>query len=307
MVRRSKAHELLLGLSNDPGFGPVVLFGAGGTAVEVIRDTATGLVPLDEVLAGDLIDGTRIGRLLAGYRDRPPIDRVALIKAILALSQLAIDHPAIVAADINPLLADDRGVVALDARIEIDPSRLSVPTPNPYLSIRPYPSGWSQHVALDQKRFLLRPIKPADAALYPEFLARVSAEDMRLRFLVPTSTLSHETLIRLSQLDYDRDIAFIAIDDKDGSLAGVVRYTADPDHHSAEFGLLVRSDLQGIGLGTSLLSRLIEYATSDGLKELVGNILLENATMMDLVRRFGFEVSAPAKLDGTLKASLSLI
>lgn len=306
MVRRPNAHEVLLGLSNDPGFGPVVLFGAGGTAVEVIRDTATGLVPLDEVLAGDLIDDTRIGRLLAGYRDRPPADRAGLIKAILALSQLAVDHPAIVAADINPLLADERGVLALDARIEIDPARLTAPAPNPDLCIRPYPSGWSQDVALGQKHFRLRPIRPADAALYPDFLARVSAEDMRLRFLVPMATLSHETLIRLSQLDYDRDIAFIALDDEDNSLAGVVRYSADPDHNSAEFGLLVRSDLQGIGLGTSLLSRLVEYAAADGLKELTGIILPENGKMIDLVRRFGFEVAAPAKPDGTLTARFAL-
>jgi acetyltransferase len=305
MVRRPRAHELLIGLTTDAVFGPVVMFGAGGTAVEVVRDTATGLVPVDDVLAGDLIDATRISRLMAGYRDRPAVDRVAVIDAIVATARLAVDHPAIVGADINPLLADENGVVALDARIEIDPERIDWPAPNPTLSVRPYPAGWERAASLAAQEFLIRPIMPADAQLYPRFLAGVTAEDMRLRFLVPTRTLSVETLVRLSQLDYDRDIAFVALDQA-GELAGIVRYNADPDREAAEFGLLVRSDLQGLGLGTVLMQTLISYARANGLKRLVGSVLRENGNMLDIAERMGFRPAPWTTTDDVIEVRLDL-
>ena len=288
MVRRPGAHELLVGLSTDPSFGPIVLFGAGGTAVEILADTATGLVPLDDVLAGDMIDATRIARLLAGYRDRPPANRPAIIAALLGLSQLAIDFPAVVAADINPLLADETGAIALDARIEIDPARIGTPSPHPGLVIRPYPTGWDSTATCGGSPYRLRPIRPADALLYPEFLARVTAEDLRLRFLTPMRTISSELLVRLSQLDYDRDIAFVALEEATGTLAGIARYSSDPDHETAEFGILVRSDLHGRGLGTVLIERLIAYARADGLKRLTGLVLRENAAMLEFAAELGF-------------------
>ncbi len=221
MVRRPYARELIAGLGSDPIFGPTVLFGTGGTAVEIVDDIATGLAPLDEVLAGDLIDGTRVSRLLRGYRDEPPADRAAITGALLGLSQLAVDFPAVLSIDINPLLADADGIVALDARIEIDPRRIDEAGPNRALAIRPYPSGWERSLALGGRRFGLRPIRPDDAALYPRFLEHVTAEDLRRRFLVPLQTISQPLLIRLTQLDYDRDIAFVALDDASGELAGI--------------------------------------------------------------------------------------
>lgn len=288
MVRRRHAHELLVGLNTDPGFGPVIVFGAGGVSVEVVRDTAMGLVPLDEVLAGDLIDATRISRLMAGYRDRPPAARPAVISALLSLSQLAIDQPGIVAIDINPLLVDDNGAMALDARIEIAPERLRETAPNRRLAVRPYPSGWERQLACSGQHFIIRPMRPADAALYPRFLERVSAEDMRLRFLAPMRSLSHEMIVRLSQLDYDRDIAFVALEAETGDLAGISRFASDPDHVGAEFGIMVRSDLQGLGLGTTLMRQLLDYARADGLARIDGLILRENAAMLDLAARLGF-------------------
>lgn len=306
MIERSKAHELLIGINTDPNFGPVLVFGAGGTAVEVLRDTATGLLPLEDVLAGDLIDATRIGRLLAGYRNEAPADREAIIGVMLSLSQLVVENPAIVSLDINPLLADSRGVVALDARVEIDPSRISLAPPNPTLAVRPYPSGWGSEVRLGDRQFYIRPIRPADARLYPTLMSKMTPEDLRLRFLVPTSHLSEETITRLSQLDYDRDIAFVAIDQRDGSLAAVVRYAADPDHVNAEFGALVRSDLQGIGLGNYLMGRLIDYARADGLQTLTGLMLRENCKMIDLATRLGFTTLDAAEAGGTLRMSLQL-
>ena len=288
MIRRKHAHELLLGLNTDPSFGPVVVFGAGGVSVEVVRDTATGLVPLDEVLAGDLVDATRISRVMAGYRDRPPAARQAVISAMLSLSQLAIEQPGIVAIDINPLLVNDHGAIALDARIEIAPERLGEQSPNRRLAVRPYPSGWEQQIRSNGQPFVIRPMRPADAALYPRFLERVTAEDMRLRFLTPVRLLSHETIVRLSQLDYDRDIAFVALEAETGDLAGISRFASDPDHESAEFGIMVRSDLQGLGLGTALMRQLLEYARADGLARIDGLILRENGAMLDLAARMGF-------------------
>ena len=169
MVVRKHAQELILGVGRDPIFGPVILFGAGGVAVETVDDTAIALPPLDDVLAGDLIDRTRIARLLAGYRDRKPADRKAIVLALNGLSQMVIDFPCIVSIDVNPLLADSDGVMALDARIEIEPAAVERLGPNPDLAIRPYPSDWEKDISLDDDVYHVRPIRPADVALYPDF------------------------------------------------------------------------------------------------------------------------------------------
>ena len=299
MIRRPQAQELIAGLTLDPQFGPMVLFGAGGTAVETVNDTAIGLVPLDEVLAGDLMDQTRVSHLLAGYRDVPPANRLAIAQALIGLSQLAIDFPCIAALDVNPLLADADGVVALDARVEIDPARLGEKGPRPEMAIRPYPSGWEMQANLRDRAFLIRPMRPVDARLYPAFTAVMDPEDMRLRFLTPTPTISHDLLVQLTQQDYDRDIAFLALEEASGAMAGVARYSSDPDHERAEFGLVVRSDLKGMGLGTVLMGRLIAYARADGLKWLDGLVLRENAGMLRLAARMGFRVE-PGPSDATL-------
>ncbi|MDR3475467.1 MAG: bifunctional acetate--CoA ligase family protein/GNAT family N-acetyltransferase [Devosia sp.] len=307
MISRPEAHELILGMHQDPIFGPTILFGAGGTAAEVIDDVATGLAPLDDVLAGDLIDRTRVGKLLAGYRNEAPADRGAIVKALTGLSQLTTDFPAIVAVDINPLLADAAGAVALDARVEIDPARLALKRPNPDLAIRPYPSGWESTMEVGDRAFVLRPIRPADAELYPAFLDKVTLEDLRLRFLTPMRTIGSEMLIRLTQLDYDRDIAFIALEANSGELAGIVRYSADPDHEAAEFGVLVRSDLHGLGLGTVLMHRLIDYGRADGLQQLDGLIFRENQVMLALCRDLGFAVEAEPSNPALVRARLNIV
>jgi acetyltransferase len=306
MIQRPDAQELIVGMHQDPIFGPTILFGAGGTAAEVIDDVATGLAPLDDVLAGDLIDRTRVGKLLAGYRNEAPADRSAILRVLTGLSQLTTDFPAIVAVDINPLLADAAGAVALDARVQIDPARLGLKRPNPDLAVRPYPSGWESRVEAAGRPFVLRPIRPADAELYPAFLAKVTPEDLRLRFLTPMRTIGSEMLIRLTQLDYDRDIAFVALEAGSGELAGIVRYSADPDHEAAEFGVLVRSDLHGLGLGTILLRRLIEYGRADGLKRLDGVIFRENQVMLALCRDLGFAVDTDASNADLVRAQLDI-
>jgi acetyltransferase len=306
MVVRRHAQELILGMSRDPIFGPVILFGSGGVAVEVLDDTAIALPPLDNVLAGDLIEQTRISRLLAGYRDRRPADRGAIVAALNGLSQMVVDFPCLVSMDINPLLADADGVIALDARIEIEPERVEEPAPNPALAIRPYPSGWSRDFSADGARYHIRPIKPADIALYPEFLARISPDDLRLRFLSPRKNFPDQMLKRLTQLDYDRDIAFVALEAGTGALAGVGRLSCDPDHRVGEYALLVRTDLQGHGLGWELLRQIVDYAKADKINRIEGMMLSENNKMLAMCREFGFSIAHHPDQAGLSLATLEV-
>ncbi len=305
MIKRKQSHELIAGLTTDPTFGPVVMFGAGGTAVEVVDDTAVGLVPLDIVLADDIIERTRIRHVLAGYRDVPPANRRAIGLALVALSQLAVTVPSILSIDINPLLATADGVIALDARIEIDATQRAGIRTNPRLIIRPYPAGEQSIAKLADACFTLRPIRPTDAALYTRFLQRMNPEDLRRRFLMPMTTIAPAMLVRLTQLDYDREIAFVALDDAD-ELAGIVRYSADPDRRSAEYGVLVRSDLKGRGLGLVLMRRLIDYARKEGIAQLSGLVLPDNEPMLRLCRDLGFSVQGPLPDEEIVRVSLDL-
>jgi acetyltransferase len=306
MVVRRRAQELILGMSRDPIFGPVILFGAGGVAVEVMDDTAVALPPLDDVLAGDLIERTRIGRLLAGFRDRKPADRRAIASALNGLSQMIVDFPCIVSVDINPLLADAVGVIALDARIEIDPDAVEEQGPNPALAIRPYPAEWEKEFSGGGVNYRIRPIKPADIALYPDFFAKVSPGDVRLRFLAPRKGFSDEMLKRLTQLDYDRDIAFVALAEDSGKLAGVGRLSCDPDRARGEYALLVRTDLQGHGIGWQLLQQILAYAKAEKIRRIEGIVLEENKAMLKMCREFGFTVTHHPDEPGAMLVALDL-
>lgn len=305
MIERRQAVELILGISVDPIFGPVILFGAGGVSVEVVKDTAVALPPMDDVLAGDLVERTRVGRLLAGYRDRKPADRTAIVSALNGLSQLVVDFPCLVGVDINPLLADADGAIALDARVEIDPARVEEQGPNPALVIRPYPGEWSTAISAGAARYSVRPIKPADIALYPDFLAKLSPNDVRLRFLAPRRAFPDAMLKRLTQLDYDRDIAFVAFEES-GALAAVARLSCEPDRAGAEYAILVRTDLQGRGLGWRLLNHLIEYARAERIGGIHGTVLVENDRMLAMCRENGFRVEPHPDEPGAMKVTLAL-
>ncbi|WP_051630349.1 bifunctional acetate--CoA ligase family protein/GNAT family N-acetyltransferase [Afifella pfennigii] len=299
MIRMKGSHELIVGIGDDPLFGPTILFGAGGTAVEVIADSAIGLPPLDRNLARDLIDRTRISRLLEGYRDIAAADMAALELALVRLSQMAVDCPCITSLDINPLLASADGALALDARIAFDPARVEEKGPNRRMAIRPYPSGWEETVGLpDGSSVLLRPLMPTDVHLYPDFVARQSPEDLRMRFLAPMKTLTEEMIARLTQLDYARDMAFLAIDPQTGEMLGVSRLAADPDHIEAEYAVTVRTDMKGRGIGWALMRHLIQYAAADGLERLFGVVLPENHTMLSMCRDLGFVAVSSPEADG---------
>ncbi|MFZ4806408.1 MAG: GNAT family N-acetyltransferase [Hyphomicrobiaceae bacterium] len=287
MIRRSHAHELIVGVSEDPTFGPLLMFGAGGTAVEVLRDAAYALPPLDLRLAHDLIRQTRVSRLLAGYRDRAPANIEAIAMTLVKLGYMVASHPAIREIDINPLLADETDAIVLDARIRLEDP---VEKPRVRMAIRPYPREWQKEVDFDcVGHVTIRPIRPEDEALYQEFFSHVDAEDMRLRFFTPRPDLSHKFLARLTQIDYAREMAFVALS-KDGDLLGVARFIADADFVRGEYGVLVRSDLKGHGLGWKLMQHLIDYARSTGLHQIIGAVLADNTTMLKMCESLGFKI-----------------
>jgi acetyltransferase len=289
MIRRPHAHELILGMSVDPTFGPLLLFGAGGVAVEASRDVAHALPPLDMNLARDLMRQTLIWRLLQGYRDRPAADIDAVALTLVRLSYLVARHPEIREIDINPLLADDKGVIALDARIRVEDNAADPRAP---MAIRPYPSEWTKEVATGDPQIpiRIRPLRPDDIRLYDAFFARVGREDMKLRFLMPKAELSHDFLARLTQIDYAREMAFVALDETGTELLGVSRFMADPDFEEGEYAVLVRSDLKGRGIGWALMQQLIDYARSAGLGSIFGYILRDNTTMIGMCRELGFRI-----------------
>jgi acetyltransferase len=292
MIDRPDSHELLVGMSVDATFGPLIMFGAGGTSVEVVADTSIAIPPLDMRLARDLVSRTRIARLLAGYRDRKPADIDAIARTLVRLSSLVVQHPEIREVDINPLLADDAGVIALDARIRLADD---VAGPRTGLVIKPYPAEWVREEVLESVgRLTLRPIRPADENLYERFLEHVTAQDLRLRLFNPVKAFSHKFLARLTQIDYAREMAFVAISEPDGDLVGIARFAADPDYETAEYGVLVRSDLKGKGLGWLMMRRLIDYAQATGLTELNGLVLAENTVMLRMCRELGFSVTTVA-------------
>jgi len=304
MIKRPNAHELLLGISVDPTFGPLVTFGAGGVAVEAMHDIAHALPPLDITLARDLISQTRIWRLLQGYRDRPPAGIEAIALTLVQLSYLAARHPEIREIDINPLLADERGVIALDARVRLVDNSKSPRTP---MAIMPYPSEWEQQSEVDGiGRIMLRPIRPEDEALYADFFSRIESADHRLRFFSPKVEHSHKFIARLTQIDYAREMAFVALSPVEGQLLGVARFVADPDFIMGEYAVLVRTDLKGKGVGWALMTHLISYAHAAGLCELYGHVLRENTTMLSMCRELGFAVKTDPSDRALMRVSLAL-
>jgi acetyltransferase len=294
MILRPKARELIAGIADDLTFGPVIVFGYGGTAVEVIGDKAVGLPPLDMKLAGELIARTRVARLLRAYRDVPAARETEVALAVVKLAQLAADLPEIRELDINPLLADETGVLALDARISIAPVEPRFKgTGNPRFAVRPYPKEWERRITLaDGKRLFVRPLRPEDEPMVRVFFGKVTPEDLRLRFFAPVKTFSHTFIARLTQLDYGRAMAFAAIDEVSGELLGMVRIHADANYDNGEYAILLRSDLKGHGLGWELMQLMIQYARSEGPRCIDGQVLRENSVMLQMCRELGFRIEA---------------
>jgi len=284
----------------------VLLFGQGGTAVEVVADRAIALPPLNRVLARELISRTRVARLLAGYRDHAPARLDAIGDGLIALSQMLADLPELAELDINPLWADADGIVALDARVRLD--RAGGAGADRF-AITPYPAELAERFEWNGETIQLRPIRPEDEPQHRAFVERLSPEDLRLRFFSAVRELPRSQLARLTQIDYAREMAFIAVRtgaDGHSETLGVVRAAADPDNVEAEFGIVVRSDLKGLGLGHRLMSKMIEYLRARGTERLVGYVLRENRDMRELALAHGFAVNPSTLEPGTLRVQLDL-
>jgi acetyltransferase len=283
MVSRPKAHEILVGMTRDPTFGPVVVVGHGGVAVEAVADRALGLPPLNAVLGRDMIAQTRVACLLAGYRDRSPADIEALAHILTAVGRLCVDIPEIAEMDLNPVLCDDKGALVLDARIGLRQADATTARP----AILPYPGHLARNIEVDGQVLRLRPIRPTDATRLIEMVDRCSVDDVHLRFYAGMQRLDPNLAARLSQIDYDRHMALVA-ETESQELVGVGRLVEDPEGETAEFALMVRGDHQAHGLGHALLRAVLDYAASRGLREVWGEVARENARMLDVARDLGF-------------------
>ena len=299
--------ELILGSSVDAQFGPVVLFGAGGRLVEIMRDRALALPPLTSTLARRLMERTRIYRALHGVRGQAPVDLGALEHLLVRFSQLVVEQPRIKEIDVNPLLASAKELIALDARVVLHPSAVSdAELPRP--AIRPYPRqySWSWR-ARDGAQIVLRPIRPEDEPAVAAFHTTLSERSVQMRYLHAMrldARVAHERLARICFVDYDREIVLVA--EEPGRIVGIGRLSKMHWSEEAEFALLVSDAFQGRGLGTELLHRLIEIGRAERLRRIVGYISAANAEMIALAKRLGFRVGRLANEPGVVEAVLDV-
>ncbi|MEI9928115.1 MAG: bifunctional acetate--CoA ligase family protein/GNAT family N-acetyltransferase [Sphingomonas sp.] len=287
MIERPGAQEVIVGIAEDATFGPVLAFGAGGKAVELLHDRALGLPPLDDALARDMIDRTRIARLLAGYRDVPAADVAGVVGVLNALSAIAVDLPDVIELDINPLLVDAKGVIALDARI-----RISEAARESRLVIRPVPMEWAADLATRSGLTIhVRPVRPDDEEALGDFFRHVSAEDRRFRFLTALGEVGHERLVAMTQIDYRRTMHFLAFD-RAGTLIASAMLAADPDRVRAELAVSVRSDFKNRGVSWTLVQHVLRFAAAEGIQSVESIESRDNHAALALEREAGFTIAA---------------
>jgi acetyltransferase len=300
-----RGQELRLRLGDDAMFGPWIAFGRGGTAADIDPDEGFDLPPLNLALARGLIRRTRTARLLDGWRDHAPANIAAIADALVRLSQIAVDFPEIAYCGINPLIADPDGVLALDAAFG-----LRAPGEASALAIPPYPAelgrAWRGR---DGRVVVVRPIRPEDAAAHAEAFRRLSPEDVRYRFFSALSELSAAQIARMTQIDYDREMAFVAVErmaEGPDRTVGVSRLIRDQGTAEAEFAVIVDPSWKGQGLARHLMERLFDWGRQVGVTEVVGQVLAENAPMLAFVRALGFRVKGSVEDAEVMEARLPL-
>ncbi len=310
MIERPLGLELIAGMADDPTFGPVLMFGHGGVAVEAIGDRALALPPLDLALARDLISRTRVARLIGGYRDTPAANLDAIASILVKLSHLSADIPEIRELDLNPIVADADGAIAVDVRIGLAMVAPSVHAgfSNPQFAIRPYPTEWEGEVTLPNGASChVRPLRPEDAPIYETFLRHVTHDDLRKQFFASIGNITPALISRMTQIDYARTMAFIALDRVTGEIMGTVRLHSDAAHEVGEFAILVRSDLKGHGLGWALMQRCIDFARVEGLQQIEGVVLRENTEMLKMCGELGFALSHETGAADVVNVSLAVV
>ncbi len=304
MLGRSD-YELILGSKKDPLFGPVILFGMGGIMTEILKDQAIAFPPLNRLLARRLMESTRVYQLLKGYRNRPPADLGRLEEILIGLSQLVIDFPEIAELDINLLILMGDRPCAVDARVIITPSKIASPL---HLVISPYPDHYEMttHTKNGLDLFI-RPIKPEDASLLLEFFHGLSEESIYYRFFSPLKSFPHKMLPRFTQLDYDRDMALVAMEQSqpEEKILGVARLMSKAGGIEPEFAVVVGDPWQGKGIGVALMEHLIGIAKERGVASIWGLVLAENTHMLALARKLGFDISkVPGEAQYELRTDL---
>ncbi len=302
MIQRPD-YEILLGAKRDENFGPVILFGMGGVLTELLKDWSIGLPPLNRSLARKLMESTRAYSLLKGYRNKPGANLALLEEMIIRLSQLLEDFPEIVELDMNPVIVNEGRPCAVDARVILKPSEVPAPL---HLVISPYPAQYeSQTVVKDGLAVFIRPIKPEDAPALLDLFHALSPTSVYYRFFSPMKSLSASMLARFTQIDYDREIALVALQEErpEGKMLGVARVIGDPDGKKAEFAVMVGDPWQGKGVGAKLLEKCLQIAKRRGIETVWGIVLRENTQMLALGRKLGFEASRteePGELELTI-------
>ena len=297
MLERPHAREIMIGIAPDPVFGPVISFGAGGTAVEIFADSQVALPPLNEYLSRELIRGTRAARFLKQFRNLPEADVVKLTDVLQRISEIACELPEIHELDINPLLVDEEGVIAVDARVIVAPPKTSTEHYG-HMAIHPYPPELETTWQLpDGTDVSVRPIRPEDAEIEQDFVQNLSAESKYFRFMQSVDKLTPLMLARFTQIDYDREMALIAVTNEhtpNAHILGVVRYVSNPDKQSCEFALTVADDWQKRGIGRQLMQRLMTVARDRGIEIMEGEVLSNNSKMLRLCERLGFRAARNA-------------
>ena len=293
MVNRANGRETMVGVIRDPVFGPAISFGAGGTTVEVLHDSVVSLPPLNRFIAGRIIDRTRIHRLLGAFRNMPPVNREALENVLLRVSELVCELPHVVEMDINPLIVDEHGAIAVDARMTVArPAHAA--RPYAHMAIHPYPSHLANRQQLDDgTNLLIRPVRPEDSGLEQEFVRNLSPQSRYFRFMRALQELTPEMLVRFTQIDYDQEMALLAVVmEKDREIeVGVARYATLPDGKSCEYAIVVADEWRHRGIGFQLMSQLMEIARSRDLEIMESEVLAENTGMLTLAAKLGFTIS----------------
>ncbi|CAK0762872.1 acetyltransferase [Gammaproteobacteria bacterium] len=293
MLRRPNGREILVGITRDDLFGPVVTFGAGGTAVEALADRAVTLPPLNKDLAREVIGRTRIAKTLGKFRQIPPVHMESLEKVLLRVSEIACELPLVKELDINPLIVDETGAIAVDARIVVG-YHSGTMRPYDHMAIHPYPHYLVSHWQLpDGTDVTIRPISPEDAKIGYTFVHNLSVRSKYFRFMQSLEDLTPAMLARFTQIDYDREMALIATVQQNGQEIeiGVTRYTTNPDGKTCEMAIVVADDWQRRGIGHHLLERLMSRARDYGLEVMEGNVIANNDDMLRMVERHGFAIT----------------
>ena len=296
-----RARELRIGVADDPQFGPAIAFGTGGSAADSLGDVALDLPPMNLALAEGLIARTRVARSLGELHEQAAADRGAVADCLVRISQLVVDFPEIAGMDLNPVFADADGVSVGDAWIALRPAgELGL------LAIAPYPVELVEHWSAKGERLLIRPIRPEDAEAHAALFSRLTPEDIRFRFFSMLRALSPEQVARMTQVDYDREMAFVAVRETTGETVGVCRLVREPYTTTGEFAVLVEASMKGRGVARHLMQRLLDWGSSQGMTGITGQVLTENRPMLAFMRRMGFTIRRLPDEPDVVEASMAL-